>query len=234
MKVRKPMSDQSTLWGATLEFWDRRGVILMVVGGALGFIALGATVASSFILWKVAGLAQSDLEKVTRAHETEIGEQKKLTANIEKASEDLRKANLLLEAEIAPRRLTLPQMQKIADILVSKYAGRSVKVGSYAMDAESMFLATQIKDSLEGARMSIVDGRASTTSLNGFVLAIHVDGPDADFAAEIRRVLSEAGLTVAPKDKTMPPVAGGGMTMVNPNEPAVAASVFVGIKPIKR
>ena len=78
MKVRKAMSDQSSLWGASLEFWDKRGVLLMIVGGALGFLALGATVASSFILWKVAGLAQSDLENASEAHEKEIAVSKQV------------------------------------------------------------------------------------------------------------------------------------------------------------
>jgi hypothetical protein len=115
MKVKKPMSDQSTLWGNTLDFWDKRGVILMVAGGVLGFVALAATVASSFILWRVAGLAQSDLENVTRTHETEIGQQKKET-------EELRAKNLELEKAVSPRileqGLTSHKLKRFADVEV--------------------------------------------------------------------------------------------------------------------
>jgi hypothetical protein len=97
------MSDQSTLWGASLEFWNRRGVWLMIAGGVLGFVALVATVTSSFILWKVADLAQSDLEKKNLSHTKEIAE---LSMRAELLRKDTAEAN----KEAAEARLELQRL----------------------------------------------------------------------------------------------------------------------------
>src|SRR5262249_22650653 len=66
IRTERAMADQSALWGSSLEHWDTIGVRLMMVGGALGFLALGVSLASSFVLWKVAGVAQEKLEEKVR------------------------------------------------------------------------------------------------------------------------------------------------------------------------
>jgi hypothetical protein len=133
MKVKKAMSDQSALWGASLEFWDKRGVILMIVGGALGFLALGATVASSFILWKVAGLAQSDLEKVSRAHEKELADSKE---GFEKYKLDANERISAADARAAEAKKETAELQN-----------QSMKL---RMDRGHFFWAYKTKDALQG------------------------------------------------------------------------------------
>jgi hypothetical protein len=60
MGLMNPMSTQSMAWGSPLEFWDAWGFRLMIAGAVVGLLALGATFASSFILYRVVGVAEAD------------------------------------------------------------------------------------------------------------------------------------------------------------------------------
>jgi hypothetical protein len=153
MKVKKTMSDQSGLWGATLEYWDKRGVWLMILGGGLGFAALGATVASSFILWKVAGVAQSDLETKTRDHDKELGTQRSTADKLKKETEELRAKNLAFEKALVPRNVE----QNLAAQALKEFKGLSDLVLS-SNDPEARRTAGQIRWLLRQAGWSRFSG----------------------------------------------------------------------------
>ena len=54
------MTDQSMLWGSPASVWDLWGLRLMFVGAVLGAAALAVSLASSFVLYKVADKVQAE------------------------------------------------------------------------------------------------------------------------------------------------------------------------------
>jgi hypothetical protein len=225
--------------GLDLHSWEQLMLLSLGIAGLIA-VAIFVTTASVVILQRhetAEAKRELDAYKLTvdgkvAAAKSEGIKAGETASNALLRAEELRAANLVLEAQIAPRRLTRPQQQKIADLLV-RYAGRSVAVVSYAMDAESAVLGQQILESLAAARLSPTNGIASVSSLGGFLLGIHISGPDEDFVGAIRKALSEVGAAVASKEQTSPPMAAAGMSLGNPTATA-EARIFVGIKPITR
>lgn len=76
MKPEKNMSDQSMLWGVPLAVLDLWGVRLMFAGFFVGALALAISLASAFILYRVADTSQKDLERGARESKDELGQQK--------------------------------------------------------------------------------------------------------------------------------------------------------------
>jgi len=155
------MSDQSTLWGATLEHWDKRGVWLMIAGGVLGFVALGATLASSFVLWRVAGVAQTELESKTSSMNVELERQKTKTSEFEKEAELLKigvadanaradEARLELEKFKTPRDFPT-EKQAVLTGKMRKFSNIRFDTGVAAPDPEHLFLLKQITEALKEA-----------------------------------------------------------------------------------
>jgi hypothetical protein len=88
-------------------------------------------------------------------------------AELEKQAEGLRAANLALEAEIAPRRLTELQIKAIGSAL-SSFSGKKVSIVSYSLDSEAAILSQQIASSLEVAKIEVRDLSASVMPM-GFL-----------------------------------------------------------------
>jgi len=150
-------------------------------------------------------------------------------AEANKTAEDERVERVKLEAQVAPRRLSVAQEQAIATrCLPLRFTG--VRVTSYALDAESAILAEQIVNTLRAAGVNVDDNTASVVSMGGFALGIHVTGTDAAAAAIIRQAIStETSLAVAPEGSPMPSAPTMGTGNITP-EPVV---VLIGVKPIK-
>lgn len=168
--------------------------------------------------------------------EKEIGSAKADTAKAmqraaeaTKTAEDERIERLKLEAQIAPRRLTLEQMQSTASACI-RFQGRSVTIRSYALDAESAILAKQLITVFQASGVQVQDATASTSPVGGFMLGIHVTGRDSTLVGEIKRILSDDGkLEVAPPG-TEP--KGGWEIGTGPTTPT-DAEIMVGVKPLK-
>src|SRR5690242_13066804 len=75
MNEKKPMADQSVLWGHPIAFWDVWGVRTMIGGAILGFVALAVTLFSSYVLYRVADMAQDKLAERTGSMDVRLGEQ---------------------------------------------------------------------------------------------------------------------------------------------------------------
>jgi len=90
-------SAHSLLWGHAIEFWDWFGIRALIWGAALGVIALLLTAASAYILYRVADVAQKDLEEVSRVSAERIAaneaETKRAVADSDAAKEGTAKAN---------------------------------------------------------------------------------------------------------------------------------------------
>jgi hypothetical protein len=85
-----------------------------------------------------------------------------------------------LEATVAGRRLTLPQIESIAASL-KPFAKREVFISSYSGDAEAARLGLQIKGALERAGIRISDQLGRTVASGGGVaFGVRMSGPNAD------------------------------------------------------
>jgi len=136
---------------------------------------------------------------------------------------------LKLEAQLAPRRLTLAQQQAIT-MACNQFAGRRVAVTTYSLDAEGAILGKQIIKALQAAGINVNDNTASLMPLGGFSLGVHVTGSDQALVAALSAVLVSAGhLMVAPPNIPQP----SGPTMsTGTQSDHVAATILVGIKPL--
>jgi hypothetical protein len=214
------MSDQSTLWGSTLEYWDRRGVWLMVAGGVLGFAALGATLASSFVLWKVAGVAQTELESKTSSMNVELEHQKTKTSEFEKEAALLKigvadanaradEARLQLEKFKTPRDFPIEKQAALAEKM-RKFSNIQFDTGVASTDPEHLSLLKQLSAALkkagwapvawEGPGSTIGDKDSTPTigiaSVAGIAIFVNPDSKTElwDAVVELTDSLNEAGL----------------------------------------
>jgi hypothetical protein len=220
-KAKKAMSDQSTLWGSTLEYWDKRGVWLMIAGGVLGFVALGATLASSFVLWRVAGVAQTELESKTSLMDVELERQKAKTSEFEKETALLKigvaeanaradEARLELEKFKTPRDFPT-EKQSLLTEKMRKFSNIQFDTGVASPDPEHLFLLKQITEALEKAGWTAVawhgpgltigdensDRAIGLASVAGIAIFVNPDSKTELWAAvaELTDCLNDAGLS---------------------------------------
>jgi hypothetical protein len=135
-----------------------------------------------------------------------------------------------LNAEIAPRRLSLEQQTAIGKDLLP-FKGKSIVLMSYTLDAEGAVLGFQITDAFKKGLLS-TNNEGLMTVVGGapIALGIHVTGNDAPLVEALLKTLGEYQI-VSPAE----PFPGGFITTGNAH-PIFAppdALVFVGIKPIR-
>src|ERR1700730_8520090 len=95
--IPKATRDQSMFWGHDIAFWDWWGIRLMFGGAILGTAALLVSLASAYVLYRVADIAQANLLSTTKGLGVEIETQKSRAAEFEAQTEKLKAANLALE-----------------------------------------------------------------------------------------------------------------------------------------
>jgi hypothetical protein len=139
--MTKTMSDQSMLWGLPWEIWDRRGVLLMIGGAVLGFAALGATVTSSFILWKTAGVAQANLETETT----------RMKLDIALANARAREAELALSKVVVARSLPI---DCFVDVLRGKPTSQ-VEIWFLAESPDGFSFSVELSNALKSAGWTV-------------------------------------------------------------------------------
>jgi hypothetical protein len=146
--------------------------------------------------------------------------------------EALRSANLQLEAQIQPRRLTPYQQKAISDSLAS-FTGHIVRLQSYGFDTEGLILAQQLEHALK-PWLTIESVIGSVNPMGNTLLntGISVSGPNRDLVAAITNALRDRGGLDANNEL---PRFGLGTGMILPqNLPPPEASIFVGVKPLPK
>ncbi len=152
-------------------------------------------------------------------------------AKANRAAEDERLARLKLEAQIAPRRLTEAQRKTIADACIP-FKQKRVQVVSYMMDTEGFVLSEQIVSALRLSGMTVDDNSFSVMPLGQFTLGVAVYGKDPEFAKSLAQIFVDSGgLASSPTDKD--PTEGNEKIIFDP-DPAHAAVILVGLRPIER
>ncbi len=147
-------------------------------------------------------------------------------ASLENEATKLRADNLALESQIAPRRLTQQQVNKLAKFFEANH-GKEAVLSSYAMDLEAASLGEQIMQSARWANYQLVDRRMSLSSLGAIMWGVGVTGTDPDFVASIINTLNSFGLHASNQS----PPAGAGMSLGADNSNA-SANIFIGVKPL--
>jgi hypothetical protein len=98
MNTKNPTRDQSMLWGYSIEFLDRVGIVSMIVGAGLGVCGLIVSLVSAYLLYRVADVAQKDL-----ANESRVSAERVAGLNNETAR--LQAENLALQTVLLPRHV---------------------------------------------------------------------------------------------------------------------------------
>ena len=187
-------SDHSLLWGYPIEFWDRIGIRSLIWGAVLGVIALLLTAASAYILYRVADVAQKDLEDETKSSTERIAELSTQSEELRKATAEANaraaEAQLELEKYKTPRRLDDAQSGRIKSV-ASKFPGTPFDV-TVNLESEPESFAAQIGEVLVSAGwiwkdrnntpgLAINLGKHQAGMLNGGPpLAIEIDASKAN------------------------------------------------------
>jgi hypothetical protein len=124
------------------------------------------------------------LEKDAAIARAAIADADKKASEAQQWTEAERLLRIKLEQQVAPRRISAENREGIAKEL-GAYAGKTVGVVSYSLDLESSLLAAQIIESLQLANITVDDNRASVMPLGGFVVGVHVTGPDDKIVQDI-------------------------------------------------
>lgn len=222
---------------SSLASWAEVAAVLFTSLGAFSGIVY---VASTRPLRRFEAAEKSALE-ANVAHANERAEEankefalaNERTAKLEKETAELNNKNLLLEAAIAPRRLSDGQRKDLASL--SSFANRVVGIRSYSADTEGLILATQIAEALRKSKILIEDNRATMHPSGSMSFGVVVEGPDRELVNALTKVLSKNGkLTASSSIKA----DHGGVSMtlgigVMRFRTRPAAIVTVGPKPIK-
>jgi hypothetical protein len=154
-------SDHSLLWGYALEFWDRVGIVSLIVGAIIGVAALLLTAASAYILYRVADAAQVELVAQTKSSSELIAglnrETARLAADGDASRQKIAEANaraleaqLALEKFKAPRDLNPAQQAQIT-YAVLPFKGTRFDMAVIPSDPEAIVLVGKIAGPLRAA-----------------------------------------------------------------------------------
>lgn len=152
-------------------------------------------------------------------------------AELERQAEVLKTANLQLEAQIAPRRISLGDCMKIAKAL-SGFAGRTVEIRSYALDVEAAVLGQQLLFCLQKAGINAVDQRMSDEALGNMLMGVGINGSDSELMTALGRSLTSDGHLSNVQQRAQP-IQSAGIRAVSVQRVKIDASIFVGVKPMK-
>jgi|NGEPerStandDraft_6_1074524.scaffolds.fasta_scaffold27770_3 hypothetical protein len=231
----------STLFlGHNGEWWDF-WLIVSVIVAALAATVIGIATTGSIVSHKREAMAA---EEALEKYKLEMGKQistanaagetaKADAAEATRKAEAERSERLKLEAKLAPRRVDVVQQATISQT-VSKFAGKMVRLESYALDAEAAILGTQIQKALNDGGLVIDSALMTRQSGGSIALAVHVIGTDKNLVDALISALN--GAHVAAVDTDPFPAQGGikteiriGSSIPNPSD----ATIFVGVKPIQ-
>jgi hypothetical protein len=144
---------------------------LIGFGSTAALAAIGTVVFTLIQFWS-GGVLDRHTEWRTAVLERETAKANESAALATQRTEELRRANLALEAQIAPRRITNEQRSALVQSL-RKFSGRKVLVSSYSLDAEGMLLGQTIIKILQEADVAVT-GLTTIVPITTLRAGIHV------------------------------------------------------------
>ena len=178
-----------------------------------------------------ANAASRDAVAKVSTAQARIAEAEARAAEARSMAEQERLERVRLEAQIAPRRLTAPQVEEIARA-VQRFSGRNVSVVSYSLDLEAAVLGQLIEAALKSGGLHVQANLASVMPFGGFLVGIHVNGPASqqDLVTALSVILrADGGLVVA---LDAPTNAGAGIESGGTGGESPAVVITVGVKPL--
>ena len=192
---------------------------IMIAGGVGGEYCFGS---------KASNVAAT-LEGVS---EQRIADSNREAKQAEDDAEKVKAENLQLEAQIAPRRVTAEQQEKILgnlEAFKAEFSGKRIKVVSYILDTEALVFSEQITHILRSSGMTVDDDAMSITPVATLVFGIQVFGSDSELAKKIADAIGSSGSPIAVSFVNSDPTAGA--MRFEYGAPPPSATVLVGIKP---
>ena len=164
----------------------------MFVGAAFGAVALVASLASSFVLYKVADKVQSESDTGIAEATAEAAKANAIAAQANEKAEAERLARVKIEERIAPRRLSDEQKGKLREIL-SNTPGYTVVLCSRFLDAEGADFLSDFSETIAGSDWIVRTTNEWMRMQRGIFVA-HVDFADIHGKKELENALTAAGL----------------------------------------
>ena len=174
---------------------------------------------------RIRGVEEKARVDVAKANES-AEQAKSDAAEANRKAETERLERIKLEAIVAPRDLSLEKQLSISRSLF-KHSGQRIRMKSYVLDTESAVFGQQILNALHGANLSYDDRRMTIQSTGEIATGVRVTGSNSSLVNDILAVLRDAGVVVSPEGAP----EGAGMQLSDDGT-AVAATIFVGVKPI--
>jgi hypothetical protein len=112
------------------------------------------------------------------------------------------------------------------------FAGKTVWVESYGLDAESAALGGQLINALSLAGLNPQDRRMSIGALGSIAFGVLVSGPDTKLVQALLLNLTLTGDVLT--NPGSPPASAGFNIGVPPGTPPADAVVFIGVKPLRQ
>jgi len=228
------------LWGYSLQVMDWFGLRLMFVGAFLGAVALLVSLASAYVLYRVADDSQKALVSTTASLAKESERQRTLTeeakrdaasatqraAEANEKAEAERLARMKIEERLAPRRLTSEQLTALTT-LFTRYQGRTIRVASYSLDVDAALFGAQILKAAQDANLLVQDRRMSEGPLGAMFLGVSVTGTDDNLVNDTIVALQSFGIVSSNES----PAPAGGIHQGGQAVP-LPLKIFVGVKPL--
>jgi hypothetical protein len=188
------------LWGYPLEFWDWLGIRFMFGGALIGVLALFPSLISAYVLYRVADIAQSELQSKTSTLGVEISSARERAATLEKEAADARSETERLKQVVAWRTIAPVDALKLENALVGKPG--AVNLRFMDGDPEALFLTIQFSQILSKAHWQVAPGALKPA--NAIVFGISLPDATSADAQTLRAAFVAAGIAFSPN-----PVPGG-------------------------
>jgi hypothetical protein len=213
MNMPSTNRDQSMLWGYPLEFWDWLGIRLMFGGALIGVLALFLSLISAYVLYRVADIAQSELQSKTSTLGVEISSARERAATLEKEAADARSETERLKQVVAWRIISPENASKLEKLLALKPG--SVNVRYTDGDPEALYLAMQLIDILKKAKWHAALGAWKFSDT--LVFGCRIPNPATRQTKILRAAFTDANIEFSTED--MPSGGLGLLVGVIPDAP---------------
>jgi hypothetical protein len=219
-----PASQPLLQWA---EYWYPISWQCVLAAGVV--TALGACIMVAFLVlqWRTASIREmqaawqaTNLEAQTAQARKDTAEALERAADLDRAAASLHRRNLSLEQLVQPRQLTGEQAHDFTQAL-SAYSGRSVILWSYGLDLEGGALAEQIRESLIGAHVVVVNNIGQLSSAERPRVGVLIAGADKHLVDALHDNLHAIG----GMDAAVVELASAEAAE------AVPAEIFIGVKP---
>jgi len=219
-----PASQPLLQWA---EYWYPISWQCVLAAGVATALCASVMVAFLVLQWRTASIREmqtawlaTNLEAQTAQARKDTAEALERAADLDREAASLHRRNLSLAELVQPRQLSGEQAHEFTQAL-SPYSGRSVVLWSYGLDLEGSALAEQIRESLIGAHVVVVNNIGQLNSAERPRVGLLIAGVDQHLVGALHDNLHAiGGIDAAVVELASADAAA-----------AVPAEIFVGVKP---